>query len=141
MKRVVSTVLVSFALLLTGCAANQESAHSTSEVTRQFTGSTQNPDTVSQQVLELSKVGVLKDVRMTRSIPAQITATGPENVLSCMSVEGNTWVAEHQECEFMNEKSCSDLGGEFNACASACRNDPEAEICIMMCVPVCSFSK
>ncbi|WP_299734935.1 hypothetical protein [uncultured Endozoicomonas sp.] len=141
MKTIVSAVLVSFALLLTGCAATQESAQSSTEVTRQFYGSTQNPDTVSRQTLELSKAGVLKNVRMTRSIPAQITATGPENVLSCISVEGNKWVAEHQECEYMDENTCTDLGGEFNACASACRNDPKAEICIMMCVPVCSFAK
>ncbi|WP_067515863.1 hypothetical protein [Endozoicomonas ascidiicola] len=140
MKTVVSAVLVSFALLLTGCAATQESAQSNTEVTRQFNGSTQNPDMVSRQTLELSKAGVLKNVRMTRSIPAQITATGPENVLSCISVEGNKWVTEHKECEYMDENTCTDLGGEFNACASACRNDPEAEICIMMCVPVCGFA-
>ena len=145
MKKVISGMLVSLAILLAGCASTQESQdinaeNSEVEVTRQFTGSTMTPDPVMQQVLELSKAGVLKDVRMTRSIPAQITATGPENVLACISSEGSRWLEEHQECEFMAEETCTELGGQFNPCASACRNDPEAMACVLMCVQVCSFA-
>lgn len=142
MKKVVSGMLVTLALVLAGCASTQETVGENSEVevTRQFTGSTMTPDPVMQQVMELSKAGVLKNVRMTRSIPAQITATGPENVLACISSEGSRWLEEQQECEYMAEETCAELGGEFNPCASACRNDPDAMVCVLMCVPVCSFS-
>ncbi|KEI69553.1 hypothetical protein [Endozoicomonas elysicola] len=146
MKNVFSGMLVSLALFLAGCASTQESQevmaeNSEVEVTRQFTGSTMTPDPVMQQVMELSKAGVLKNVRMTRSIPAQITATGPENVLACISSEGSRWLEEQQECEYMAEEICAELGGDFDPCASACRNDPEAMVCVLMCVQVCSFAE
>ncbi|WP_257282884.1 hypothetical protein [Endozoicomonas sp. SESOKO1] len=144
MKKIISGMLVSLAMLLAGCAATQESQDVNGQspeiaVTRQFTGSTMTPDPVMLQVMALSKAGVLKDVRMTRSIPAQITATGPENVLACLSFEGSRWLEEHQECEFMAEETCTELGGEFNPCASSCRNDPDAMVCNLMCVQVCKF--
>ena len=144
MKKIISTMLVSLTVLLAGCASTLESqdVNATSPevaVTRQFTGSTMTPDPVMQQVMALSKAGVLKDVRMTRSIPARITATGPENVLACLSAEGSRWLEEHQECEFMAEETCTELGGEFNFCASSCRHDPDAMVCNLMCVQVCQF--
>lgn len=58
---------------------------------------------------------------------------------SC-SAAGGTWLAEHQECEYISAEWCADQGGEFSECASACRHDPNAEICTMQCVQVCSFS-
>ncbi|WP_422444616.1 MULTISPECIES: hypothetical protein [unclassified Endozoicomonas] len=144
MKNIMSGMLVSLAIFLAGCASTQESQQANAEkpeavVTRQFTGSTMTPDPVMQQVMALSQAGVLKDVRMTRSIPAQITATGPENVLACIATEGSRWLEEHQECEFMAEETCTQLGGEFNPCASSCRNDPDAMVCNLMCVQVCKF--
>ncbi|USE36182.1 hypothetical protein [Endozoicomonas sp. SCSIO W0465] len=144
MKKVISGVLVSLAVLLAGCASTQESPEVNAEnleveVTRQFTGTTMTPDPVLQQVSELSEAGILKNVRMTRSIPSQITATGPERVLACVSSEGSRWLEEHQECEFMAEETCAELGGEFNPCASSCRNDPDAMVCNLMCVAVCRF--
>ncbi|MBO9496873.1 hypothetical protein J7438_22695 [Thalassotalea sp. G20_0] len=144
MKKMMSGMLVSLAIFLAGCASTQESQKVNAEtsevaVTRQFTGSTMTPDPVMQQVMALSQAGVLKDVRMTRSIPARITATGPENVLACIATEGSRWLEEHQECEFMAEETCTQLGGEFNPCASSCRNDPDAMVCNLMCVQVCKF--
>lgn len=59
-------------------------------------------------------------------------------ILACQADQGN-WLEEHQECEFMSEQSCSALGGKFDACASGCRHDSEAMVCVLMCVPVCSF--
>ncbi len=53
--------------------------------------------------------------------------------------EGGTWLPEHHECEDISETFCSELGGSFESCASACRHDPDAEMCIEVCVPVCSF--
>jgi eight-cysteine-cluster-containing protein len=52
---------------------------------------------------------------------------------------GGTWLDEFNECEYIDETVCAELGGTFDSCASACRNDPEADMCTMQCVPVCSF--
>ncbi|WP_257295539.1 hypothetical protein [Endozoicomonas sp. YOMI1] len=144
MKKMISGMLVSLAIFLAGCASTQESQEVDAEnpevaVTRQFTGSIMTPDPVMQQVMALSKAGVLKEVRMTRAIPAQITATGPENVLACIASEASRWLEEHQECEFMAEETCTELGGEFNPCESPCRHDPDAMVCNLMCVQVCKF--
>lgn len=51
------------------------------------------------------------------------------------------WIEEAYECEWINRETCNELGGNFNECASACRNDPEAEICTLQCVQVCEFNK
>ena len=52
---------------------------------------------------------------------------------------GGNYVAEFNECEGIDESACLELGGTHNACASACRNDPDAEICTMQCVIVCDL--
>jgi hypothetical protein len=61
--------------------------------------------------------------------------------LALLCQEQGSWLGEHQECEWVEEAWCEDLGGEFEACASACRHmDPEvAQFCTMECVPVCKF--
>ena len=140
MAKILSGILVVLGLALSGCALTShiEAERLQADVTRQFFGSKSVPDTVIMQVMELKEAGILTDVHMTRSIPAQITATGPENVLACLASEGSRWLEEQQECEYMEEKTCTDLGGQFNACASACGDDP-GMACVMMCVPVCSF--
>jgi hypothetical protein len=57
---------------------------------------------------------------------------------ACLSFDGR-WNAAYAECEYMPAQMCEDLGGQFNGCASACRHDPDAEMCTMQCVQVCSF--
>jgi|GEM_PF-3775872 len=52
---------------------------------------------------------------------------------------GGTWVESAMECEGISKMVCGNMGGEFNECASACRNDPEAQICTMQCVLVCKL--
>ena len=141
MKKTLLTICIFIAVA--GCASphEPEAEHSELEVTRRFTGTTQSPDPVMAQVLELADAGILSDVSMTRSLPAQIIATGPENVLACISSGDSRWLLSHQECEFMSEEACTTLGGEFDPCASPCRHDPEAEACILSCVPVCRFAQ
>lgn len=56
----------------------------------------------------------------------------------CIGANG-VWVQEANECEGLSQPQCEELGGTFNECASACRNDPTAEMCTMQCVIVCSF--
>jgi hypothetical protein len=62
--------------------------------------------------------------------------TDPED--NCM-IYGSDWLPESQECENMTREKCEELGGTYNECASACRNDPEAEICTLQCIQVCQF--
>ena len=50
---------------------------------------------------------------------------------------GGQWLAEFNECEYISESQCSEMNGVFKECESACRHDPEAEICTAQCVPVC----
>ena len=63
---------------------------------------------------------------------------GNEMDESCTKRNG-TWLEESKECEGISQSDCESLGGTFNECASACRNDPEAEICTRQCVLVCQF--
>lgn len=52
---------------------------------------------------------------------------------------GGKWLFDSYECEGVSKESCNEIGGVHNECASACRNDPTAEICTMQCVLVCQF--
>jgi hypothetical protein len=63
---------------------------------------------------------------------------GTTNQEACESAEG-TWIESAQECEGISAEYCQEIGGNFNECASACRNDPDAQICTMQCVLVCEF--
>lgn len=64
--------------------------------------------------------------------------TGTDFAASCEEAEG-TWLAEHNECEYVSAEWCDENGGEFMECESACRHDEEAEICTMQCVLVCKL--
>jgi len=59
--------------------------------------------------------------------------------LACEQAQGN-WLAEFNECEWISEAVCSQLGGTFKECESACRNDPDAMVCTLQCVAVCDFN-
>lgn len=63
----------------------------------------------------------------------------PELADQCAFADGN-WLPDYEECEYMSEEQCNELGGEYNSCASACRHHPDADVCTMQCVPVCSFN-
>lgn len=58
---------------------------------------------------------------------------------ACEELEG-TPLEEYNECEHISQDACEYLNGEFHECESACRNDPNAEICTMECVSVCKFN-
>jgi len=53
--------------------------------------------------------------------------------------DGGIWIAEFNECENITENECSMLGGDYDGCASACRNLDGVDGCIAVCVEVCSF--
>lgn len=54
-------------------------------------------------------------------------------------IKGGIWLKNFNECEQISKEQCTELGGEFNECASACRNDPTADVCIEICVAVCEI--
>lgn len=56
----------------------------------------------------------------------------------CEMLDGK-WSEEFYECEGIPAEWCELQGGNFDECASACRHEPEAEVCTMQCVPVCNF--
>jgi hypothetical protein len=68
------------------------------------------------------------------------TDLGP--IASICTDEGGSWVAEYGECENIGAATCTELGGAYAECTSACRHsDDPAAPCTMQCVPVCSFGR
>lgn len=63
--------------------------------------------------------------------------TIPDNSNSPCEKAGWKWSEEFKECLGIDAATCENIGGKFNECASACRNDPKAEICTMQCVQLC----
>jgi len=63
-----------------------------------------------------------------------------KNESTCTSNSG-TWYSKTNLCEInsLSENECVQKGGEFNSCASACRNNPDAEVCTLQCVLTCTF--
>ena len=57
---------------------------------------------------------------------------------ACATLNGK-WIQNAQECEGISREDCTKINGYFTECASACRNDPNAQICTLQCVPVCGF--
>lgn len=59
----------------------------------------------------------------------------------CESEGGEWYETAGGVCEknFLSEAECGAEGGIWNGCASACRHDPEAEMCTEQCVLTCSF--
>ena len=58
---------------------------------------------------------------------------------NCEDYNG-TWINISKECESITKEQCDILTGTFNECASPCRNDPRANMCVMSCVPVCKLN-
>lgn len=54
----------------------------------------------------------------------------------CVNI-GGTWTG--YDCTGIDANQCQEIGGTFNECASACRNDPTAEMCTLQCVQVCEL--
>ncbi|GIU69668.1 MAG: hypothetical protein KatS3mg002_0904 [Candidatus Woesearchaeota archaeon] len=66
-----------------------------------------------------------------------VTVIGDENQKKeslCTNI-GGVWTG--YDCENISPEKCQEIGGTFNECASACRNNPNAEICTLQCVPIC----
>ena len=87
-------------------------------------------------------VGVSKYLKIEDG--ALVETDEPVRVLSpgegCLSI-GGRFDAQNMECLNVSPEQCASIGGVFNECASACRNNPEATMCTLQCVGVCQFTK
>lgn len=77
---------------------------------------------------------------MEFAVPVKDIVDGVDYSLSCKN-RGGVWYPRGSVCEVnsLSEGECVAQGGIFNECASACRHNPEAEMCTMQCVLTCSF--
>lgn len=69
------------------------------------------------------------------------SSTNPAVSESACRAQGGEWYAGDKVCEInsLSEATCTARGGVFNTCASACRHDPNAQMCTMQCVLTCTF--
>jgi hypothetical protein len=59
---------------------------------------------------------------------------------SCEAEDGK-WLPDFRECENITREWCDKYNGEYSECASACRNNPSAEICTLQCLQVCKINE
>lgn len=57
---------------------------------------------------------------------------------ACKNKNG-TYDEIYRECLGIDQTACTQIGGQYNFCASACRHDPNAQVCTMQCVEVCQM--
>jgi len=55
--------------------------------------------------------------------------------------QGGQWAAAHQECLEVTPEACTGMGGQYQECASPCRHQPDAQVCILRCDAVCGFGQ
>jgi hypothetical protein len=65
------------------------------------------------------------------------TSNSTINPETMCTVMGGEYTPEFNECLGITAEQCAVASGEFDECASACRNNPEAEVCTLQCVQVC----
>ena len=94
-----------------------------------------------------------KELKEGGEVKGEIDEMGPiENISSEMEIKvraerarnctesGGVYDLSYDECLGVDGAMCSSIGGTWNECASACRNQPGATICTMQCVQVCEFN-
>lgn len=52
---------------------------------------------------------------------------------------GGIYDKQHNECLGVDAGICAQIGGVFDECASPCRHDKEATMCILSCALVCEL--
>jgi len=53
--------------------------------------------------------------------------------------EGGQYSAKYNECSNISLETCSALQGGWSGCASPCRHDPDATVCITSCDQFCTL--
>jgi len=114
------------------------------EVTEVFCYGEWHTALVCEEKTDITKDTVLtpEQLKIITPIIKELTpeeiAKNKELTESCSS-QGGTYDIVYKECVGVTPKMCVLLGGEWNECASACRNDPQAQVCTMQCVQICTF--
>jgi len=82
--------------------------------------------------------GVLKDINEKKDESLDNISDSP--MVNCDKMSG-IWYGEEGICEVnqLSKEECIAQGGQFNECASACRHNPNAQVCTMQCVLTCTF--
>jgi len=73
--------------------------------------------------------------------PKKELATDQEGLAQSCQKNSGAWLADYQECENVTKEWCENSSGIFFECESACRHNPQAEICTLQCIPVCKFGQ
>jgi hypothetical protein len=74
-------------------------------------------------------------------VSEELTQEAKESkIQECRDMGGIWYPSNVCEVNQLSESECIAKGGEFNPCASACRHNPEAEVCTMQCVLTCTFT-
>jgi len=99
---------------------------------------TETTNDIDSLLVLLSQDQSTTPVNTSSSSESVIGANTNHLTKSCVAA-GGTWLAEHLECEYISQEWCSEQSGNFQECSSACRHQPDAQICTMQCVPVCQL--
>ena len=122
MKTIISTIVITLALLVAGCSSPE----------------TQNISSF-EECVEAGN-SVMESYPRQCSVGNQTFVEELSLQEKCENVHNGSWLGEFQECEGVSQDACTQMNGSFDSCASACRNQPNATVCTMQCVPVCSFN-
>jgi len=90
------------------------------------------PANISGKAISIAEYTVIFHVEK-----APVVTAGAEGVKCTES--GGLWNATHKECGGIDANKCSAIGGIFNECGSACRHNPNAEMCTLQCVQYCQM--
>ena len=94
---------------------------------------------VGEPMTTVPSVGVTKYFKVTDGILIE-TKKPLLPSEGCVSM-GGKFDAKYKECGGISASQCVGIGGVFNECASACRNNPKAKVCTLQCVQVCQFGR
>lgn len=97
----------------------------------------------SNEKLDQSLASIFKQVVMSFDVNKEVTPTptrvGSDSPRSICIESNGTWLSEYDECEGLDKAVCEEADGIYDECNSACRHNPDAEVCIQLCVETCSF--
>jgi len=91
---------------------------------------------VGEPFVVMPSVGVS---RYFKVVGEDLSEAKPDTAWTGCQKNGGNWSVEFRECLGVNKSVCESIGGTFNECASACRNDPKAQMCTLQCVQVCEI--
>lgn len=87
------------------------------------------PDGERRSIIIITGIILIVLLALLNTIPFN-----PEDV--CIENSG-VWISEHNECENIEKSVCDKMHGEYKECASPCRHNSSASVCLKRCVKVC----